>query len=136
MEDELSPIQLRDKYAKEIEMDVRVDITNMFEKQLSLPYTRHKWLHRFSLARQALDEMIEKKDNFVHQAVNVNNPMGLSKGVIANKLESQKEYKDLQKRIKQQEELVTYLHDEVNKNLSQMHWDFKNLVAMQKAEEL
>jgi len=130
------PMDLLEKYSKEIEMDTSIDVTNIMEKQLSCPNVKHKWLFRLMKAKKHLIDLVELKDNFVNNVMNKDNPLKLSKAVIANKLETQGDYKELQKRIKEQEILVEYLDSSVNKIFSQMGFDFKNLVELMKMEQL
>jgi hypothetical protein len=130
------PIELLEVYSKEIEMDTSIDVTNIMEKQLSCPNVKHKWLFRLMKAKKDLIELIDSKDNFVNNIMNTDNPLKLSKAVISNKLESQIDYKTLQKKIKYQEILVEYLDSSVNKIFSQMGFDFKNLIELMKMEQL
>ena len=130
------PMDLLEKYSKEIEMDTSIDVTNIMEKQLSCPNVKHKWLFRLMKAKKHLIDLVELKDNFVNNVMSKDNPLKLSKAVIANKLETQSDYKELQKRIKEQEILVEYLDSSVNKIFSQMGFDFKNLVELMKMEQL
>ena len=130
------PMELLEEYSREIEMDTQIDVTNIMDKQLSSPNTKHKWLYRLMKAKRELIGMIEKKDNIIHNVVQKDNPMGLSKAVVVNKLESQMAYKDLQKKIKEYEILVEYLDSSVNKIFSQMGFDFRNLVELMKMEQL
>jgi hypothetical protein len=130
------PMDLLEKYSKEIEMDTSIDVTNIMEKQLSCPNVKHKWLFRLMKAKKHLIDLVELKDNFVNNIMSKDNPLKLSKAVIANRLETQGDYKELQKRIKEQEILVEYLDSSVNKIFSQMGFDFKNLVELMKMEQL
>jgi hypothetical protein len=130
------PIDLLEKYSKEIEMDTNIDVTNLLEKQLSSPNVKHKWLFRLMKAKKHLIDLVELKDNFVNNVMSKDNPLRLSKAVISNKLETQGDYKELQKRIKEQEILVEYLDSSVNKIFSQMGFDFRNLVELLKMEQL
>jgi hypothetical protein len=133
---EKEPMDLLETYSKEIEMDTSIDVTNIMEKQLSSPNVKHKWLFRLMKAKKHLIDLVELKDNFVNNVMNKDNPLKLSKAVISNKLETQGDYKELQKKIREQEILVEYLDSSVNKIFSQMGFDFKNLVELMKMEQL
>ncbi len=130
------PMDLLEEYSKEIEMDTSIDVTNIMEKQLSCPNVKHKWLFRLMKAKKHLIDLVELKDNFVNNVMNKDNPLKLSTAVISNKLETQGDYKELQKKIREQEILVEYLDSSVNKIFSQMGFDFKNLVELMKMEQL
>jgi len=133
---EKEPMDLLETYSKEIEMDTSIDVTNIMEKQLSSPNVKHKWLFRLMKAKKHLIDLVELKDNFINIVMNKDNPLKLSKAVISNKLETQGDYKELQKKIREQEILVEYLDSSVNKIFSQMGFDFKNLVELMKMEQL
>ena len=129
-------MDLLEIYSKEIEMDTSIDVTNIMEKQLSSPNVKHKWLFRLMKAKKQLIDLVELKDSFVNNVMNKDNPLKLSKAVISNKLETQGDYKELQKKIREQELLVEYLDSSVTKIFSQMGFDFKNLVELMKMEQL
>jgi hypothetical protein len=96
---EKDPMDLIETYSKEIEMDTSIDVTNIMEKQLSSPNVKHKWLFRLMKAKKHLIDLVELKDSFINTVMNKDNPLKLSKAVISNKLETQGDYKDLQKKI-------------------------------------
>lgn len=133
---EKEPMILLDEYSKEIEMDTQIDITNVMEKQLSSPNIKHKWLFRLIKCKKHLLELIEQKEMFLNGALLKDNPLKLSKAVVASKLETQADFKNIQKKIKDQELLVEFLDSAVNKIFSQMGFDFKNIVELIKMEQL
>lgn len=130
------PYDLLEEYSKEIELDTSIDVTNILDKQFSCPNTKHKWLFRLMKAKRELIRLIEQKDNYLLNSMNKDNPLGLSKATLAKKLDSQEDYKTLQRKIKEQEILVEYLDSSVNKIFSQMGFDFRNLVELLKMEQL
>lgn len=130
------PIKLLEEYSKEIDLDTSIDVTNILEKQFASPNVKNKWLVRLYRARKDLADLIDQKDSFIHNNLTSNNPMQLSKATIATKCGSDPTYKQIQKKIKDQELLVEYLDSSVNKIFSQMGFDFKNLVELLKMEQL
>jgi hypothetical protein len=130
------PMELMEDYSKEIEMDTQIDVTNVMEKQLSAPNVKHKWLFRLIKSKKQLLELVEIKENFLNNALQKDNPLKLSKAVVASKLESQMDFKSIQKKIKEQELLVEFLDSAVNKIFSQIGFDFKNIVELLKMEQL
>lgn len=133
---EKDPMTLLEEYSKEIEMDTQIDVTNVMEKQLSAPNTKHKWLFRLMKSKKALLDLIELKENFLNGALLKDNPLKLSKAVVASKLETQADFKNIQKKIKEQELLVEFLDGAVNKIFTQIGFDFKNIVELMKMEQL
>lgn len=133
---EKDPMILLEEYSKEIEMDTQIDVTNVMEKQLSAPNVKHKWLFRLMKSKKALLDLIELKENFLNGALLKDNPLKLSKAVVASKLETQADFKNIQKKIKEQELLVEFLDGAVNKIFTQIGFDFKNIVELMKMEQL
>lgn len=133
---EKDPMILLEEYSKEIEMDTQIDVTNVMEKQLSSPNTKHKWLFRLMKSKKALLDLIELKENFLNGALLKDNPLRLSKAVVASKLETQADFKNIQKKIKEQELVVEFLDGAVNKIFTQIGFDFKNIVELMKMEQL
>jgi hypothetical protein len=130
------PMKLLDEYSKEIEMDTSIDVTNLMEKQLSSPYVKNKWLYRLMQTKRDLISLIDTKDAYLHNSMENDNPLNLSKSLIAKKMETNLDYKTLNIKIKEQELLVEYLDMAVNKIFSQIGFDFKNLVELLKMESL
>lgn len=130
------PMELLEEYAKEIEMDTSIDVTNIMDKQFSCPNTKHKWLFRLMKAKKELLSLIYSKEDFIQHSMTTDNALRLSKATVASKLESQSDYKTLMRKIKDQELLVEYLDISINKIFSQMGFDFKNLVELMKMEQL
>lgn len=125
------------EYSTQIEQDTSIDITNVMEKQLSSPNIKHKWLYKKILEQKKLIDLIDKKDSFINNAVNKNDPtIRVSKAAIAANAANEPTYKELQRQIKDQELLVEFLDAAVNKIFTQMGWDFRNIVDLMKMEQL
>lgn len=131
-----TPTEQADEYAKQMDMDTKVDRTNVMEKLYSLPNIKHKWLFRLHNAKVLLGNMVDAKNAYIQNKVTKDNPLNLSKAVVASKAETQMEYKELQKNIREQEMLVEYLDTSVQKIFSQMGYEIKSLVDLIKIEEL
>jgi len=129
-------LELLDEYAKEMDMDTQIDSTNIMEKQLSSPNVKHKWLYRHMKSKKILIDLVEQKEGFINNTLHNNNPLHLSKAVVAAKAGNDPTYKELQRAIKDQELLVEYLDTNIGKILSQMGFDFRNLVELMKMEQL
>lgn len=123
------------KYAAEMEIDTDIDIINLKDKQFSSPRVKHKWLYRLMQAKRNLYTLMDAKEQIMNQRLS-DNPLGLSKKVIATKVESDADIRMLSKEIREYEILVDYLDASVNKILGQMGFDFKNLVELIKMEQL
>lgn len=129
-------MELLEEYAKEIEADTQIDITNVMEKQFSSPNVKHKWLYRLMKTKKDLLILGDARDNYISESMERDNPLQLSKAAVTSKMGSNPDYRKLQMKIKDQELLVEYLEMSVNKIFSQIGFDFKNLVELMKMEQL
>ena len=130
------PMELLEAYAKEIESDTQIDVTNVMEKQFSSPNVKHKWLYRLMKTKKDLLTLGDARDNFIAESMERDNPLQLSKAAITSRMGTNQDYRKLQLKIKDQELLVEYLEMSVNKIFSQIGFDFKNLVELMKMEQL
>jgi len=130
------PLQLLEEYSKEIEIDTQIDITNIMDKQFSSPNVKHKWLYRLTKSKKDLFDLIDAKDDYINGIMDKDNPLNLSKAVLSNKAERNKDFKSIKKKIKEQELLVEFLDSAVNKIFTQIGFDFKNIVELMKMEQL
>lgn len=131
----MNSLELLDEYARQIEIDTQVDITNIMEKQLSAPGVKHKWLYKLTQSKKDLLRLIELKDSIMEKAIEANK-IDLPITKIKAAIEKSSEVKELNKKIKEQELLVEYLDKCVDKIFSQMGFDFKNIVELMKMEQL
>lgn len=130
-----NPSELIEKYAKEIEVDTQLDVTNIMEKQLSAPNVKHKWLYRLTQTKRDLFKLLDKKEDMLQQEL-AGNTLNLPKISVQRKLDSNPDMLKLNRLIREQELLIEYLDNNVNKIFSQIGFDFKNLVALMQMEQL
>jgi hypothetical protein len=130
-----NPLELIEKYAKEIELDTQIDITNIMEKQLSAPNIKHKWLYRMTQSKRQLFKLFELKEDMLSKELN-SNVLNLPKASISRKLDNSADMMKLNRLIREQELLIEYLDNNVNKVFSQMGFDFRNIVELMKMEQL
>lgn len=130
----MDPYAQIEQYARELDIDTQVDVTNVMEKQMSAPNVRHKWLYRLTQAKQGLLQLVTQKEALLEQKMQ-GNPLPVSAPVLKRKAESDADIRKLNLAIQQQELLVGHLNDAV-KQIQQMSFDFKNLVELMKMENL
>jgi hypothetical protein len=123
-----------DKYASELEMDTQVDSTNIFQKQLSAPNVRHKWLYRLVMCKKKLYILSEQKDNLINEMMKTSR-LPVSNIAARKNFEKEPNIVLLDKEISKQELLVDYL-DSAVKQLNQIGFDYRNLVELLKLEQL
>ena len=70
------------------------------EKQLSSPYIKNKWLYRLMQTKRDLISLIDAKDAYLHNSMEKDNPLNLSKSLIAKKMETNLDYKTINTKIK------------------------------------
>lgn len=132
-------MSLLETYLKEIEIDTSVDILNVKEKQLRLPAIKQKWVGRFIRHKQELIKATHNKEALQHKIIRETiqrSPVELRKD--AN-LIKQVENTDSIKKISEQIEelkLILELLEKVEKIFSNMTFDFKNIVELQKMETM
>lgn len=130
-----NPLDLIEKYAKEIESDTQIDISNIMEKQLSAPNVKHKWLYRLTQTKRQLFKLLELKEDMLTKELS-GNVLNLPKASIARKLDNNADMIKINRLIREQELLIEYLDNNVNKVFSQMGFDFRNIVELMKMEQL
>ena len=126
---------LFEKYSKELEIDTQVDVTNLMDKQYSLPHVRNKWLYRLRGCQKNYHRLVDAKNEFISKQI-ADTPVQLSSAKISKKVESDPNYKKLVEEIRDYESLIAYLDANINKNLNSMGFDIKNIIELMKLETL
>lgn len=124
---------LFEKFSRELEMDTQLDATNVLDKQYSLPNIRHKWMYRLRQCQRTMFKLVDAKNEYIEKAIQ-NTPIQLSKAKINRSIESDEKYKQLLEEIHSYESLIQYLDININKNLTSMGFDIKNIVELLKME--
>lgn len=130
----MEPYLQIEQYAKDLDIDTQVDVTNIMEKQMSAPNVRHKWLYKLVQSKQGLLRLLDEKEALMQHKMQ-GNPLPVSAPVLKRKAEGDLDIQTLNKKIHQQELLVEYLDGAV-KQINQIGFDFKNLVELMKMENL
>ena len=130
----MEPYDQIEQYAKDLDIDTQVDVTNVLEKQMSAPNVRHKWLYKLVQSKQALLRLLDQKEALMQQKMQ-GNVLPVSAPALKRKAEGDSDIRSLNNKIHQQELLVEYLDGAV-KQINQIGFDFKNLVELMKMENL
>jgi len=130
----MEPYLQIEQYAKDLDIDTQVDVTNIMEKQMSAPNVRHKWLYKLVQSKQGLLRLLDEKEALMQHKMQ-GNPLPVSAPVLKRKAEGDLDIQTLNKKIHQQELLVEYLDGAV-KQINQIGFDFRNLVELMKMENL
>jgi Tfp pilus assembly protein PilN len=130
----MEPYLQIEQYAKDLDIDTQVDVTNIMEKQMSAPNVRHKWLYKLVQSKQGLLRLLDEKEALMQHKMQ-GNPLPVSAPALKRKAEGDLDIRTLNNKIHQQELLVEYLDGAV-KQINQIGFDFKNLVELMKMENL
>ena len=127
-----------DKYRKELEEETKIDALNLRDVQMKLPAIKHKWVarliqHKIEL-KKTKDIIIKAKETIVEQQLQ-NAKVKLSKPTLLSNAENNETVLKLKARVIEEEFVVMYL-EKVEKVLSQITFDIKNLTEIMKLEQL
>ena len=127
-----------ERYREEINKDLVINDFNIKDVQLKLPSRKHYWaarlidakinLHRLIKRKKALKETIVKR--IVSEA-----PVRLTQQTAEIAAESSDELQNITIEIKDYEFVIEYL-EKVEKIMSGMGFDIKNIIEIQKMEQL
>ena len=127
-----------ERYKEEINKDLVINDFNIKAVQLKLPSRKHYWaarlidakinLHRLIKRKKALKETIVKR--IVSEA-----PVRLTQQTAEIAAESSDELQNITIEIKDYEFVIEYL-EKVEKIMSGMGFDIKNIIEIQKMEQL
>jgi seryl-tRNA synthetase len=131
-------VDLLKRYKEEINKDLAVDDFNIKDVQQKLPSRKHFWVARLIDARIELSQLQKRKKKLkvlLSQKIASDSMVSLSQSVISNAVENSDEMEKLNDSIKEYEYIIEYL-EKVEKIMSTMHWEIKNIVEIQKLEQL
>lgn len=131
-------MELLDKYMEEIEKDLQVDDFNIKEVQQRLPARKHFWVGRLINAKRKRNALIDHKKNKkmeVVAAVIATTPVSITASLAASKAENHDDIRSINEDIRDIDYIIEYL-ERVEKILSGMSWDIKNIIELNKLEQL
>ena len=127
-----------DKYKEEIKKDLIIDDFNIKDVQLKLPSRKHFWAARLIDARIAQKQLISKKirlKELLTSKVAEESPVSLSPGGIDKLVSNRAEIHKINDKIEEYDMIILYL-EKVEKIFSSMHWEIKNIIDLNKLEQL
>lgn len=126
------------KYKEEIGNDLVINDFNIKEVQLRLPARKHFWAARLIDAKIELYSLQKQKKVLKKQIVKrlqQEAPIKLTQQSAEIAAESSNEIGSLNDQIKEYEFVIEYL-DKATSVLNQVGWDIKNIIEIQKLEQL
>lgn len=126
------------RYKEEIGNDLVINDFNIKEVQLRLPARKHFWAARLIDAKIELHSLQKQKKALKKQIVKrlqQEAPIKLTQQSAEIAAESSNEIGSLNDQIKEYEFVIEYL-DKATSVLNQVGWDIKNIIEIQKLEQL
>ena len=121
-----------------MDQDLKVDAFNIKEVQLRLPSIKHKWTGRFIRHKLELCNVQRqrelKKKELVSKICEAS-PVKITEFAAEKTAESGSSLKDMDEKI-QELRLVIELLEKSEKTFSSMTYDIKNMIELQKLEQL
>tara|TARA_R100001129_G_scaffold12747_1_gene8334 strand:- start:11599 stop:11994 length:396 start_codon:yes stop_codon:yes gene_type:complete len=131
-------MELLKKYIDEIGQDFVLDDFNLKEAQMRLPARKHFWVARLMDAKVKRNVFISKKKKLKKEVVKkviTDSPVRITQSAAESAAEKHESIADLNDNIGELDAIIEYL-EKVEKIFSNMHWEIKNIVDINKMEQL
>ena len=131
-------MELLRKYIDEIGQDLVLDDFNLKEAQMRLPARKHFWVARLMDAKIKRNSLFRDKKKIKKELVKkviADSPVRISQSAAESAAERHESIDSLNKGIAEQDAIIEYL-EKVEKILSNMHWEIKNIIDINKMEQL
>ena len=122
---------------EEIGEDLVLNDLNLKQQQQKLPARKHFWVGRLIDAKIKRNDLIAEKRKLKKDLVkNVieDSPVRINQTSAETAAERYESVVKLNKGIQEQDTIIEYL-EKVEKILSNMHWEIKNVIDMNKMEQ-
>ena len=131
-------MELLRKYINEIGQDLVLDDFNLKEAQMRLPARKHFWVARHMEAKIKRNSLIGDKKKIKKELVKkviTDSPVRISQSAAESAAERHESIDSLNKGIAEQDAIIEYL-EKVEKIMGNMHWEIKNIIDINKMEQL
>ena len=131
-------MELLKRYIDEIGKDLVLDDFNLKEAQLRLPARKHYWVARLIEAKIERNRLISKKKTLkkdVVKQVIQESPIKINVAAAAVAAENHESLKGFNRDIEEQDIIIEYL-EKVERIMNSMGYEIKNIVDIQKMEQL
>jgi len=122
---------------KEIGEDLVLNDLNLKQQQQRLPARKHFWVGRLVEAKIKRNDLITEKRQLKKDLVKKvieDSPVRINQTSAESAAERYESVVKLNKSIQEQDTIIEYL-EKVEKILSNMHWEIKNVIDMNKMEQ-
>jgi len=131
-------MELLKKYIEAVGKDLVLDDFNMKDVQMRLPARKHFWVARLmeaKIKRGSLDREKKKLKKDITREVIATSPVKISQNVAEQAAERHESIQKLTDQIKECDLIVEYL-EKVEKVMSQMSFDVKNILDIMRMEQM
>jgi|TARA_R110000787_G_scaffold21955_1_gene64308 Zn-dependent M16 (insulinase) family peptidase len=131
-------VELLKKYIEDINKDLYLDDFNLKEVQMRLPARKHFWVARLIEAKITRNTLFGKKKKLKKELVKKvleDSPVRINQTAAETAAERYDSVVNINNSIKEQDTIIEYL-EKVEKILSTMHWEIKNIVDINRMEQL
>ena len=131
-------MELLRKYIDEIGQDLVLDDFNLKEAQMRLPARKHFWVARLMESKIKRNSLFRDKKKIKKELVKkviADSPVRINQSAAESAAERHESIDSLNKGIAEQDAIIEYL-EKVEKILSNMHWEIKNIIDINKMEQL
>ena len=131
-------MELLKKYIEEITKDLQLDDFNIKESQMRLPAHKHFWVARLIETKIKRNSLFREKKQLKKEVVKKvisDSPVRISQSAAESAAERHESISKLNESISEQDAIIEYL-EKVEKIMGQMHWEIKNIIDINKMEQL
>ena len=131
-------MELLRKYIEDITKDLQLDDFNIKESQMRLPARKHFWVARLMEAKIKRNSLFRDKKSLKKEVVKkviLDSPVRISQSAAESAAERHNSISKLNESISEQDTIIEYL-EKVEKIMGHMHWEIKNIIDINKMEQL
>ena len=131
-------MELLKKYIEEITKDLQLDDFNIKEAQKRRPAPKHFWVTRLIESKIKRNSLFRDKKQLKKEVIKKvisDSPVRISQSAAESAAESHESISKLNVSISEQDAILEYL-EKVEKIMGQMHWEIKNIIDINKMEQL
>jgi hypothetical protein len=126
------------RYIEEVGQDLVLDDFNVKDQQMRLPSRKHYWVARLIEAKVEKNRLIKKKKTLKKEIVKQvirDSPVKITNSTAETAAENHNSLAEINDKIYSLNHIIEYL-EKVEKIMSQMGYEIKNIVEIQKMEQL
>ena len=131
-------MELLRKYIEDITKDLQLDDFNIKEAQMRLPARKHFWVARLMEAKIKRNSLFRNKKQLRKEVVKKvisNSPVRINQSAAESAADRHESISKLNESISEQDSIIEYL-EKVEKIMGHMHWEIKNIIDINKMEQL